>query len=255
MQEFFAKNKIQSVIGHYEVDKRNIYYASIGEDHLPAILFIHGSPGSIKDFLPFYIDPELIERFSLYAIDRPGYGLTNGGAEPKVLKQSEMISVLTQRIHRVHQPLIIFAQDYGALVATCMAMQYPNLIQGLVLLDLSLSGRTTKKSDLVALFNNNLFRKWRPVSFQMAAIEKRNQGKELKKILPSWKKIVMPVTCLYSEKNAAFSASAKFLKEQLAHLSYLDFAYLNCKPRKMIQQKEKVIREKILNIFQMIQPH
>src|SRR5689334_3926614 len=225
LSDFFSKNSIQAVVGNYEVEGRMVYYASIGEDRLPAMVCIHDSPGSLKDFLPLYTDHELTKRFSIYAIDRPGYGLTKGEAEATAQKQAEIISILSNRVHRVHQPLIVVAQGYGAFIAIRMAMDNPHLIQGLMLLDLTLKGRE-KTSVFISLVKKFLPQKKRPAKFEMASREKREQSKELKNMFSLWQKITVPVFCLYSEKNAQIISDVKFLKERFVHVLQLDIHYI-----------------------------
>jgi pimeloyl-ACP methyl ester carboxylesterase len=91
LKGFFDKHSIKAVINHYSALKRTLYYAAIGEDHLPAILFVHGAPASMTIYKDFFADVELLKRFCMYAVDRAGFGVTDGRAEPSIKKQAEMI--------------------------------------------------------------------------------------------------------------------------------------------------------------------
>jgi pimeloyl-ACP methyl ester carboxylesterase len=134
LEDFFRREQIRATVSHYESGKRTIYYAGIGEDHLPALLFIHGAPASMTIYKKFFKDPKLLGQFAIYAVDRPGYGVTAGQAVTSIKKQAEMIVPLAERIHRVHQPVILVAGSYGASIACRLVMDYPGMVQGLVLI-------------------------------------------------------------------------------------------------------------------------
>ena len=84
LRQFFERNNINASISHYDAQSRRIYYAVIGDDHLPALLFIHGAPASMTIYKDFFRDEELLKRFAMYAVDRPGYGVTDGDPEPSI---------------------------------------------------------------------------------------------------------------------------------------------------------------------------
>lgn len=184
LKSFFERHSIKATINHYSAGKRTIYYATIGEDHLPAILFIHGAPASMTIYKDYFTDTELLGRFSMYAVDRPGFGVTNGKAEPSIKNQAEIISPLVERIHRVHQPLIVMAGSYGVPIGCRLVTDHPKMIQGLVLVAPSLGPGLEKMYWITPLMAKGFLSKFVSKEYQSASIEKMQHKKELEKMLP-----------------------------------------------------------------------
>jgi len=172
LKGFFKKHGIKATISHYTAQKRTIYYVTIGEDHLPAILFIHGAPASMTIYKEYFTDEELLKRFSMCAVDRPGFGVTGGSAEPSIQKQAAAIFPLAERIHRVHQPLIIVAGSYGVSIACRLVMDHPAIIQGLNLVAPSLGPGLEKMYWIAPFMARGFLSKIVSREFQSAGIEK-----------------------------------------------------------------------------------
>lgn len=198
LKRFFERHKIKATTNHYAASKRTIYYAAVGEDRLPAILFIHGAPASMKIYKDYFTDKELLNKFSMYAVDRPGFGVTGGKGEPSIQKQAEMIFPLAESIHRVHQPLIIMAGSYGVPIACRLVMDHPKIINGLVLVAPSLGPGLEKMYWITPLMAKGFLSKIVAKEYQSASIEKMHHKEELEKMLPLWNKIDIPVFYLQS---------------------------------------------------------
>src|SRR5882757_1467746 len=61
------------------IDGHRIHYAMTGDDQLPSLVFIHGSPGSWINFRKYMWDTELLRKFRIISIDRPGFGYSDFG--------------------------------------------------------------------------------------------------------------------------------------------------------------------------------
>ena len=62
-----------------EEDGHHLHYATTGNDSLPTIFFVHGTPGSWDAFEKYLKDKELLHKFRLVSIDRPGFGYSDFG--------------------------------------------------------------------------------------------------------------------------------------------------------------------------------
>ncbi|HEX7846957.1 MAG TPA: alpha/beta hydrolase, partial [Chitinophagaceae bacterium] len=134
LQKIFAEQNIDASIHYYETHGRTLRYVAAGNDSLPTLLFLHGSPGSISYYNGRYKDSSLHGHFRIYAVDRPGYGYSGfGDPEPSIEKQAAMIKPLLDSIHHARHPIIVVGSFYGASVASRLAMDYPDLVDGLVL--------------------------------------------------------------------------------------------------------------------------
>src|SRR5205085_881355 len=92
----------------YEACGRNMNYAEIGNDSLPLVLFIHGSPGSWTAFKEFFKDSLLLAKAKLVAVDRPGFGYSNyGTAESSLIIQAACIKPLLQKYGAGKQVILV----------------------------------------------------------------------------------------------------------------------------------------------------
>ena len=134
LNQIFAEQQISASIHYYNAYGRRLRYVAAGNDTLPALLFLHGSPGSISYYGRRYSDSSLHGRFRMYAVDRPGYGYSGlGDPEPSIQKQAEMIRPLLDSLNEARHPIIVVGSSYGASIACRLAMDYPELVDGLVL--------------------------------------------------------------------------------------------------------------------------
>src|SRR5665647_2658567 len=56
------------------IDNRHLHFALSGNDSLPTLVIIHGSPGSWSNYAAFMYDADLQKKFRVMSIDRPGFG-------------------------------------------------------------------------------------------------------------------------------------------------------------------------------------
>jgi pimeloyl-ACP methyl ester carboxylesterase len=253
LKGFFERHKIKATINHYSASKRTIYYATIGEDRLPAILFIHGAPASMTIYKDYFTDTELLDRFSMYAVDRPGFGVTDGKAEPSIRKQAEMIFPLAASIQRVHQPLIVMAGSYGVSIACRLVMDHPKIINGLVLVAPSLGPGLEKMYWITPLMAKGFLSKIVSKEYQSASIEKMEHKKELEKMLPLWSKIDIPVFYLQSKNDhVVYSSNAEFAKEHLINVPYLETHLFDGNKHNIDSKHHPAIRNKLIELLKML---
>lgn len=128
---------------HYElhtftVEEREIFYVAIGDTSKTKVLFVHGSPGSWDNFISFMRDPELLKDFRLLSVDRPGFGESGYGVpERSVKKQAALIAEVLYR-EPSSTPTMLVGHSYGGAVVARLAMDFPELVDGLVFVAASL---------------------------------------------------------------------------------------------------------------------
>ena len=131
--DFFSKHQIEGRVNHYTYSKKSIHYISIGNDNLPALLFLTDK-SSIEHYIHFFKDERLLRGFSIYAsvIANPA---TRATKPVTIHQQAEIIYPLAERIHRVHQPVIIITTNYVAAAACELVANHSGIVQGLILID------------------------------------------------------------------------------------------------------------------------
>lgn len=96
-----------------------------GED--PPVVFIHGLPGSIRDWDG--VQPLLGDRHRI-AIDRPGFADTGGSA----MTMREQADVIADGLRALSiERALLVGHSYGGTVALTVARRHPELVGGIVL--------------------------------------------------------------------------------------------------------------------------
>lgn len=145
LRKIYADSHLTASIHYYKAQGRTLRYIRSGSDSLPTILFLHGSPGSISYYGRRLGDSGIAGKFFVLAVDRPGYGYSGfGDPEPSIQKQAAAIRPLLDSIEHAHHPIIVVGGSYGSSVACRLAMDYPQLVDGLVLTGPSL-GRGVRR--------------------------------------------------------------------------------------------------------------
>lgn len=133
IDDYFDSRGMKASQHHYEVGKRDIHFIAAGDRTKPRILFIHGSPGSRSAFIHFLANEKLGQEAFLISTDRPGFGHSNfGRAERSLEKQAEALFPILDQ-YKENQPIILVGHSIAGPLAAEMAIRYPLLIDGLIL--------------------------------------------------------------------------------------------------------------------------
>lgn len=255
LKKIFAERNINASIQYYETYGRRLRYSSAGDTSLPVLLMLHGSPGSISYYSGRFADSAIRNRFRVYAVDRPGYGYSGfGNPEPSIELQAKMIRPILDSLNHVHHPVIVMGGSYGASVACRMAMDYPDLVDGLVLTGPSLGPGMEKMFWFTPIIENWSIRWFIPRLFRSANTEKMHHRKELEKMLPYWKNIRVPVVYLQGEKdNLIDTTNANFARQHLINASSLDIRFIKNRYHRLAQFEWPAIRQAILQVYSRAQ--
>lgn len=103
------------------------------EPTAPAVVFIHGAPGDWRAWGDYLADPELTAHAALIALDRPGFGQSDGGTP--ILALEDQARIITEGVKSVHPgPFILVGHSYGGPVQLEIAQDYPTDVAGHVVL-------------------------------------------------------------------------------------------------------------------------
>ncbi len=248
LNKIFTEQNIDASIHYYTTHGRRLRYVAAGADSLPTLLFLHGSPGSISYYNGRYRDSSLHGHFRIYAVDRPGYGYSGlGYPEPSIEKQAAMIRPLLDSLHHAHHPVIIVGSSYGASVACRIAMDYPGLVDGLVLTGPAIGPGRETYFGITPVIEHWSLRWFIPRIFRSANSEKYYHKKELEKMLPYWKNIKVPVYYLQGvDDDIVDTSNAGFAREQLVNVPSLEIKFLPGRKHLLARYEWKSIREAIL---------
>lgn len=149
----FAQKHVVLKTDTYEIDGRRIHFASTGSDSLPTIYFIHGSPGSWDAFAEYMKDSQLLRKFRMVSIDRPGFGYSDFGTAQHLDVQSYWISPIFRLLDN-HQPRYLAGHSLGGPMVIKLGADNPDLFSGIVVISGSIDPAEEKPE------------KWRPILFK-----------------------------------------------------------------------------------------
>lgn len=110
----------------------DLYAERVGPDDAPVLYYLHGGPGYSSHSFRETMGEEL-EKYQLIYADQRGGGRSYGAASDDLtLLASDVAAVLTAlEVGNAH----LLAHGFGALVAVQTALQYPNLVRSLLLVN------------------------------------------------------------------------------------------------------------------------
>jgi pimeloyl-ACP methyl ester carboxylesterase len=99
--------------------QEGLKYCVIGDEIKPALVMIHGAPGSLLKWRKMIENPLLYKKYKVILVDRAGYaGSRKMGVERSVLEHAQNIERL---LEKEAQPVVLFGHSYGAPIALVVA--------------------------------------------------------------------------------------------------------------------------------------
>jgi pimeloyl-ACP methyl ester carboxylesterase len=129
----FAKDHVELRTATIKVDEKHIHYALTGNDSLPTIFFIHGSPGNWNAFAEYMKDSLLLKKFRMVSVDRPGFGFSDYRQPQHLDVQSFLISPLFSLLNN-HKPIFLAGHSLGGPLAIKLGADNPRIFSGIVVI-------------------------------------------------------------------------------------------------------------------------
>lgn len=203
----------------YDTLGRTMNYAEIGEDSLPTVVFVHGSPGGWGAFVDFMKDTALLKKARMVSVDRPGFGYSGlGKAEESLEQQALLLKPVIEKYKANGKKLLLVGHSLGGPVIARMYMDYPELIDGLVFVAPSICPKYEQCGWYRYIFRYPPVRWVWPRSFKASNDEIFNLKEELELLMPVWEQITVPVTIIQGTKDMFVpKENADFGKEQMVN--------------------------------------
>lgn len=111
--------------------RHGIHAAVTGSGDRGTIFLVHGSPGDWKAFGPYLASEALTEDYRIVAFDRPGYGASSPGETMRSM--ADQGDRLALRAEEFSGPRIWLGHSFGAPIVARVAVDHPQLVDGLIL--------------------------------------------------------------------------------------------------------------------------
>jgi pimeloyl-ACP methyl ester carboxylesterase len=183
-----------------KVQGRNIHFASMGKADLPTLVFIHGTPGSWNAFIQYMQDKELLQRFRIISVDRPGFGYSDFG---KVLNLGGQSAILNNWMEGLQngKPVYLVGHSLGGPLIVKMAADNPGLYDGLVIISGSIDPAAEKPERWRPLLYKTPLSYFVPGAFRPSNEELWYLKKDLRELRQDFSKVSMPVWFIHGGKD------------------------------------------------------
>ena len=194
--ESLADAPYQSRISYVDVDDWTLRVIEVGSEEMPQVVLFHGGPGSLDAYMPYFEHEPLARATQLVSLDRPGYsGSGSGRIEPSVERQAALAMPL------LRPGAIVVGHSFGATVAARLAMDYPDLVGGVVLVSGSLSPVHERRFFFTRAMERPVFNWILGDGMRMANAEKFTRTDELELMAPLWDDVRAPVILIHGTRD------------------------------------------------------
>ena len=251
---YFQKLKLPIIIKYYQANGRQMRYISTGHDpSKPVLFFIHGAPSSGMYYSHFLSDTSLRRIANLIAVDRPGYGYSGFGKPvPDIGLQAAMIAPILDSLHRGSRPVVVVGASYGTPVAARLAMDYPHLADGLLLIAPSLAPGEEKTYFASYVLESPFFTWAQPRMLHSANIEKFSHKAQLKVMQKRWKEIKVPVIYFQGKNDdLIYTSNAIFAKKYITKSQNLSIRMIPNRGHLLVIAEAKRIKMALLEMMKL----
>ncbi len=235
----------------YKTGSQCMHYTITGSDTLPLVLFVHGAPGSSSQMLDYLADTTLTKIAQVATADRPGYGYSGFGiAEPSLEKQALALKPILEK-HGTGRTILV-GHSFGGPVIARMAMDFPELTGGLILVAGSIDPELEPEYWWQKPLDWPVFRWMLPPAFRVSNQEILPLKSELTKMLPLWSNITCPVTVIQGTKDKLVDpGNAHFAAKKLTKSSRLEIDTLENKDHFIMWTERSHITKKITEMLEL----
>lgn len=179
--------------------KAGVRYLLLGDPSKPAMMLIHGAPGSVMDWSSMAKRSRIFDHFRLIIPDRPGYGGTKPrGAVTSVKTQAEL---LLDVLKEEKTTATVLGHSYGGPIAVAMGALDSNRVERVI----GVSGQYMPDNEVV--FYASYFIRFRlfnyilPRMIWVANEEKMEHPDALMAVQDLFKHIAVPVFLIHGDKD------------------------------------------------------
>ena len=211
------------------------------------IVFVHGTPGSFSTFLRYLNDPVMRERFHMISVTRPGWIDSSATKIPSLTEQAKALEPII-RMDLSGKGAILMGHSYGGPVIARTAMDYPDLVAGLIFVattaDPEFSGPRWYNRFAVVLPKFILGASLKGANAEIMPLRPQLEAMRLR-----WQDLVMPVLIVQGDQDRLVNPrNADFMKKMLVNA---DVTYLRREGQGhfVLWQEAELIRDTLIEKF------
>ena len=230
-------------------DSVSLFCATTGSDTLPPLLLVHGAPGAWYGSRNLLDDTIVQKQYHIIAIDRLGYNKSRfkGKRGPVTSIETQAIAIHEAlRLNKSSKTGVVMGSSFGGPIAAKIAIMYPDRFHQLVMLAPAIDPDNEKYWWFHLFIRGGVVRALMPKFVNNATDEKFAHVEELKKMLPEWSKLSIPITMVQGgEDNVVYPSNLDFAKKALLGKP-AEFVFLPASGHMIRSQNPDVVRSIVL---------
>jgi pimeloyl-ACP methyl ester carboxylesterase len=196
----FAKKGLELKTNYIKVNGRDIHYVMVGNDSLPTLVFLHGSPSAWTSFSSYLEDPALLFHYRMVSVDRPGFGYSDFGEALPMEDQAMLILPLFNAISN-GKPLYLAGHSLGGPLCIKLAADAPELFKGIMLISGSVAPDLEPTEKWRFVMDNFPLDMFLPGSFRPSNKELVYFKKDVIELSKDFSKIICNVYLVHGDKD------------------------------------------------------
>lgn len=247
-----ATHEYLPTINSIDTLDRTVSYLELGNDSLPLLFLIHGAPSSSASWMDLYRDSFLLTKVKMVAPDRLGYGYSGLGREEVTMeKQAAALVPILRKMRAKHDHILVLGSSYGGPVAAKLAMDYPELVDGLMLMSASLEPGAEKTYAITYPTSHWSLKYLIPKVFKVANAEKLAHREALEAIENDWKKIEAVTTIFHgNQDNLIYYSNAQFAFDNIINAPHKEFVTVINDGHGMLWSRTALVTRHIINAME-----
>ena len=198
--KFFEDKPVKPESNFYTVDGYKMHYKALDLGKQATVVFVHGTPGTWDAFIDYFTDSTLYNQAVVISPDRPGFGKSSYGKP--VASLETQVKYLAPILQRYPAPRVLVGHSLGGPIVARMAMDYPELVDGIIMLAPALAPALEPEEDWFRVpMRWPVIEGLVPKIFRISNEELIFLEEELELMLPLWKDIKVPSIVIQGEED------------------------------------------------------
>ena len=248
-KENFKKAGVSLTTATVKIDRANLHYAKTGNDTLPTIIFVHGSPGSWNAFAQYMQDKDLLQKYRMISIDRPGFGYSDFGEARHLEEQSALISPLF-KLWQNHKPMYLVGHSLGGPMIIQLNADNPGLFNGLVLLAGSVDPAEEKKEVWRYILDAGVFRYFVPGAMRPSNTELKYFKKDVYALQDKFTMVKCKVFIVHGTKDPLVPVgNSIYAKKKLINAASVNLTLIPDANHFIPRTKYDIIKKVLMELY------
>jgi pimeloyl-ACP methyl ester carboxylesterase len=249
IKNYYKDKPVKPTYFTIENDSVSLFCATAGSDTLPPLLLVHGAPGAWYGSRNLLDDTMVQKQYHIITMDRLGYNKSRFKKKRNAVTSIEMQAIAIHealRLNRSNKTGVVMGSSFGGPIAAKIAIMYPEAFHQLVMLAPAIEPDAEKFWWFHHFIRGGLIRAVMPKFVNNATDEKMAHVEELRKLLPEWSKLSIPITMVQGgEDNVVYPSNLDFAKKALLGKP-AEFVFLPKSGHMIRSQNPDIVRSIVL---------